>query len=238
MQSDENSRIGVGLDAPSFEIELLKLLFPRDPLVEVIDGKPYLFASALDDARDGPDGYFPEDVVSLLLPRMMTIARSQMPGLWNIAMTSEWIGYKPQARARIGRIRADMGIPPDFVADSQLAERVLQAADEDRLVADALRLVNGSQGAPNWVDSYKVCEILIDHVNGGKKTLDAWSGKRFSTIMECAGRWQVAGEGARHYRQKGDWSGRQIMLGEATDVLADLVIRWVVGDEPPLAMRS
>jgi hypothetical protein len=228
--TDDGFCVGVRLEAPPLEAEVLCLLFPSDPLVKMVDGKLYLFGSALDDARDGgSDGFFPEDVVQLLLPRIMTIARSQLSDLWRVTATGDWIGYRPGARIRVGSVRLSVGtgLPPGFVADAHLAAQVLQVADQERVVADALRFVNGAQGLISWVDAYKVCEILIDHVVGGKQTLNGWSSNKFSTIMECAGRWQVAGDGARHYRQKGNWSGRRIQLGEATDLLASLVLRWV-----------
>jgi hypothetical protein len=110
-----------------------------------------------------------------------------------------------------------------------------QLADKHPDVKDALAIL-GKPGRPNWVDLYKVFEIVRDNVDSTrlgkgdkeKKLVDTgWVTRPdLKTFGTSANHQLASGDDARHARMPGA-PKRVMSLEEGTQFIRDLVGRWL-----------
>jgi hypothetical protein len=105
----------------------------------------------------------------------------------------------------------------------------VELARTDPNVAEALRLT-GTAKSLGWVELYKLYEIVVDDVDGGRQgiVVSGWTtSAKLDAFKASANRPDVSGIGARHARMKGAMPSRTIPLPEAEDLIRRLVRDWL-----------
>jgi hypothetical protein len=105
--------------------------------------------------------------------------------------------------------------------------RYAALASVDADVAEVLELM-GRPEAPNWVDLYKVYEII--EYTGQLKVAMAGAGissNRVSLFVRTACHPDAGGPDARHGRSKQDPPKKPMPIGQAREMIGELVVAWM-----------
>ncbi len=104
--------------------------------------------------------------------------------------------------------------------------RYLAVAANDPDVAEALTIMGKAE--PNWVDLYKVYEIIRDNIRPAKIEDNGWATKQDQSMFTgSANRQDVSGSDARHARTSGPPPTRTMSLHDARGFIGDLVVHWI-----------
>jgi hypothetical protein len=212
------------------QLDLLAVLFARDPRVAKDGDHYYLQAEAIDAAVEiGPAGD-PVAVAMTLLSRMNVVAQSQMSGVRPAALSTDpdaWVGWTPSAQVRIGQITAYVGLPADYVANTAVADKVLAVAETNDAAALAMFYLSRNGGRPDWFDLYKVCEIIEQH-QGGRDWMEEQQPGHIDLFTLSANHASISGIAARHATTKGrppKTTGMSLAEGRA--LMTALTVGWI-----------
>jgi hypothetical protein len=102
----------------------------------------------------------------------------------------------------------------------------VQLADSHPDVAEVMDILGKADPAPDWVELFKVFEIIDDNAKGCISR--GWLSRNLVSVFKAsANRKEVSGELARHARYKGDAPPRAMTLAEARQLISGLVTRWL-----------
>jgi hypothetical protein len=98
-------------------------------------------------------------------------------------------------------------------------------------VAEALAVMGNTD--PNWVDLYKVYEIIREDIRPAKMHENGWVTRQdLNAFGDSANRPDVSGADARHARRPGRTPTDTMSLQQARQFIGDLLIRWIDGLQP------
>jgi hypothetical protein len=104
--------------------------------------------------------------------------------------------------------------------------RDVQVAGVDANVTEALEILGRADPAPDWIDLWKVFEVVRDAVPGLEHK--GWISKAdLSAFRASANRPDVSGADARHARMPASPPKRTMTVGEARALIGVLVAAWL-----------
>jgi hypothetical protein len=102
----------------------------------------------------------------------------------------------------------------------------MQLAETHPDVAEVMDILGKANPVPEWIELFKVFEIINDHAEGCVNR--GWlSRNQVSVFKASANRKEVSGELARHARYKGDAPSNMMTLPEARQLISGLVASWL-----------
>jgi hypothetical protein len=215
------------------QLDLLAVLFPRDPRVAKDGDHYYVQAEAIDAAVElGPAGD-PVAVAMTLLSRMNIVAQSQMSDVHPAALSTDpdaWVGWAPPKRGaqiRIGQVTLYAGLPAGYTANTAVGDKVLAAAETNDAAALAMFYLSRNGGRPDWFDLYKVYEIIRDH-QGGEDWMEEQQPGKIDLFTLSANHASISGFAARHATTKGrppKTSG--LSLADGRSLMTALTVAWI-----------
>ena len=103
----------------------------------------------------------------------------------------------------------------------------LALGDTDPVVQEVLAIM-GKEGPLDWVELYKVYEVVRDAVRPQTIVGLGWATKATeSAFTGSANRPDVSGEGARHARMSGDTPKNRMTLEDGRAFISGVVLRWL-----------
>ena len=257
-QYPEPVTVKAWLKGDQFDLDRLVELFPAGDIRVVKDGDEfYLAALEIDSEADGSKFY---EVAPEVLQRVNGMARAMHP---NDYRPVELVGRYQVGENRHHVVLADcaeareQAMPVTVVVGSGAIEargrltavgtvtrsgepaplpppqgpKYLALAAQHSDVAEALTIMGNAE--PNWVELYKVYEIIRDNIRPAKIEDKGWATKQEqSTFTGSANRPDVGGAYARHARTSGVPPVRIMSLQQARHFIGDLVVRWIKGLQP------
>lgn len=223
------------LEGHQFDLEALAELLPTGDIRVETDGNGgfYLTANEIDNRPAGIPFY---EVAPVVLQRINGLARAR-----NASYRPVWLSDRYQEgdiRHQVVRVgtaecrEQAMPIIPLIngapVPSPPLpGPRYAALASVDADVAEVLEIM-GRPEAPNWVDLYKVYEII--KYTGQLKMAMAGAGissNRASLFVRTACHPDAGGPDARHGRSKQDPPKNPMPIGQARTMIGELVVAWM-----------
>ena len=222
------------LDGHEMDLETLAELLPAGDTRVVHDGEGYyLTSTGIDDCPAGVPFY---EVAPAVLERLNGLGRVMNAGYRPVRLSGRYQEGDQrhqvvqagcaEARVRVGR--------PTILIDGQPAAVPVPpgpgyaaTACRDADVAEALTIM-GQAAPPNWVELYKVYEI-IEHTGLLQAALDAAgvSKNQASLFTRTACHPAAAGPGARHGRSKQDPPKNPMPINKARELIGGLLRAWM-----------
>ncbi len=219
-------------------ITLAELFREGDPAVATDDEGYYLSFVAPDDLfRDGGRLY---EAASSLLCQVNGVGRANGSDFRPIGLVgrfSDETGHQHQVvLADAAEVRGQAFAVAVAMNGQQVAAPPAPGPGYVQLgrthpdVAEALAILGKAGPPPDWVDLYKIFEIVRDNV-GGRKALEQrrWvSASKLGAFTASADRPDISGAQARHARtDPKPPRGRTMTLAEARQMIGALVIAWM-----------
>jgi hypothetical protein len=228
-------KIKARLAGHEFDLVTLGELFREgDPTVAADTEGYYLTFVAADDLmRDGSRLY---EVASSLLHRVNGVGRvrgSEFRPVRLVGRFSDDAGREHTVvLAETAEARAS-ALPVRALVDGQQVEvppppgpGYVQLAAADPDVAEVLEILGKAEPAPDWVELYKVFEIVRSKVSRLEKK--GWvTSAEISAFTASANRPDVSGAQARHARMPGGRPKGTMTLIEARQMISILVTAWL-----------
>ncbi|WP_320067640.1 hypothetical protein [Micromonospora sp. RTGN7] len=205
------------------DLKLLATAFATgDAQVREEHGSYYLCSPTLDIFSSAD---LPTDEAEELLRLMNGIARSHDP-FFNPARLSG-------STSRRGRTIVFKSVEVKWQVKAHGSKNPPQDAPahfllsrENSDVADAVKLMSAPR--PNWVDLYKIHEIVRESINPAKISQLGWlTPREESAFTGSANHPLASGADARHARLSGARPKRIISIDEGQSLMARLVISWM-----------
>jgi len=236
------------LEGHVFDLDALVELFREgEPKVAKEEDGYYLASSELDGLMD--DGGPLVEAATRLLQKVTGIARILDSSFRPVTMPGTFVedsGDGGRRRQHVaGALTAELRIKASFVASGVVSTSdgrppepepspappegplFIQLAASHPDVAEALEILGKSSISLNWVDLYKLYEIVRSNV-GGEKALKQWaSSADLSAFTASANRPDVSGSEARHARSTGARLPKRTMnLAEGEAFIRRLIETW------------
>jgi len=219
-------------------ITLAELFREGDPAVSADDEGHYLSFVAPDELLD--DGARLYEVASLLLHQVNGVARVRSSHFRPVRLVGRFsddarrqhaVVLAETAEARVRAFSAAVAVdgqqPP---APPAAGPSYVQLARTHLDVAEVLEILGKANPAPDWVELYKVFEIVRDSV-GGLKPLErqGWvTAAALDAFTASANRPDISGAQARHARTSPKPPRKRTMtLIEARQMIGVLVTAWL-----------
>jgi hypothetical protein len=227
--------VKVWLEGHQFDLEALAELLPTGDIRVEADGNGgfYLTANEIDNSPAGVPFY---EVAPVVLQRINGLARARNASYRPVSLSGRYqegdirhqvvrVGTaecREQAMPIIPLINGTPAPSPPLPGPRYAA---LASVDAD--VAEVLEIM-GRPEAPNWVDLYKVYEII--EYTGQLKVAMAGAGissNRASLFVRTACHPDAGGPDARHGRSKQDPPKNPMPIGQARAIIGELVVAWM-----------
>jgi hypothetical protein len=223
------------LQGHDFDLMTLAELFREgDPAVIANDEGYSLDLPAPDGLLD--DGARLYEAASVLLRRVNGVARTRSSDFRPVGLIGRFsdetgrrhsVVLAEAAEARASALAAVVAVdgqqPPTAPAPGP---GYVQLAQTHSDVAEVLEILGRPDSPPDWVDLYKVFEIVLDNTPGLYKR--GWVTKaELDAFTASATRPDVSGALARHARVKGKPPKRTMTLIEARQTIGVLVTAWL-----------
>ena len=224
----------VYIKGDDYDLAVLRRCFTSGDLVIYQDDiGTYISGAVLEDYKDSGDAF---DEVQRLLPSLNGVARTAVSGFGTIESTGQTRnGADGTISVRVSvtamstvRVRAEgqvsvNGVPAKDALPETMAK--LWAASQARPLEAAITKF-GSMTTLNWVDLYKIFE-LIRKAAGNQKMLIQKSGvteQRISSFTYNANHPDLGGAGARHAVLPGEpTADDKINIQDGAEVIRDLI---------------
>jgi hypothetical protein len=222
------------LDGHHTDLETLAELFPAgETRVGRDDDGFYLTAADIENRRAGVPCY---DVAPVVLQRVNGLARVMRSGYRPVRLSGRYQEGERRLQvvhAGCSEIRVQ-AMPVTILINGQSAAsapppgpRYAATASSDADAAEALAII-GQPEPPNWVELYKVYEI-IEHTGLLKATMGAAgvSANQLSLFTRTACHPAAGGPDARHGRSRQDPPKHAMPIAKARDLISSLVRAWM-----------
>jgi hypothetical protein len=229
------------LDGHPYDLEELAELLPTGDTRVVKEGDDYYLASSRIDNR-------PEDVpfyavAPSLLQQVNGLARAMCDGFRPVRLTGRYTegdqrhvvvsADVAEGRSRAYAVAVVAGRPGEPARQAPpKGPGSLTVAGSNNDVAEVLDIM-GRVETPNWVDLYKVYEI-IEHTGMLNSAMNAAavSKNRMSLFTRTANHEKASGPDARHSRSKQDPPKNPMTIEEARRLISALIRTWVESFQP------
>jgi hypothetical protein len=234
------------LDGHSIDLETLAGLLPAGDTRVVRDGDGfYLTGDEIDNRAAGVPFY---EVAPVVLQRVNGLARVMRSGYRPVRLSGRYQEGDRRhqvVQAGCAKIRVQ-AMPVTILINGEPVASPLPpgpgysaTASADAEIAEALAIL-GQPAAPNWVELYKVYEI-IEHTGLLKAAMGAAgvSGNQLSVFTRTACHPAAAGPDARHGRSRQDPPKHPMPIAKARELISGLVRAWMDlrAEEPTPATR-
>jgi hypothetical protein len=217
--------------------DLVELFPDGDPSIgHEADSGYYISSASLED----DNGAVNHEMAAKLLTTINGIARVQSTAYRPVHLTGTY--RSPDGKQSVVilvdsiEVRARMGTPtiltdgvPQPAPESE-GGRYFKVAEADTDAADIFRIMAASKRELDWIDIYKVWEI-VEKTVGGKNQVAAkgWLTKSdIERLTASANHPEISGDNARHARMPGTPGQHRVMtLAEANTLIRELVSAWV-----------
>lgn len=223
------------LSGHEFDLEMLADLLPDGALRVVKEGGVYCLVS--DELDNPPSGVPYYEVAPALLQRINGMGRVTSSDFRPVHLSGRYTdGAKTHQVVSVGTaeerskayppaVRVDGQQPTKPIAPRGPVYASLSATHPD--VAEVLDILGGAAPAPNWVDLYKIYEIIRSNIQPTRIDKTGWITKaEDDAFTASANHPAVSGADARHARQKGGPPSRSMSLFEARQLIGRLVQAW------------
>jgi hypothetical protein len=222
------------LDGDRIDLETLAELLPAGDTRVVAHGDGYYLTAVEIDNR--PAGVPSSEVAPVVLQRVNGLGRVLSSGYRPVRLNDRYQEGDQRhlvVRAGCAEARVQVGRPTILIDGQSVASRppagpgYAAAASSDADVAEALAIM-GQPAPPNWVELYKVYEI-IEHTGQLKAAMAAAgiSANRISLFARTACHPDAAGPDARHGRSRQDPPRNPMPVAKARDLIGNLVRAWM-----------
>jgi hypothetical protein len=222
------------LDGHHIDLETLADLLPAGDTRVVRDGDGYYLTAAEIDGR--PAGVPFYEVAPVVLQRVNGLARVMSAGYRPVRLSGRYqegerrhqVVHAGCAEIRLQAMPVTILINGQPVASAQPPGPAYSAtASSDSDIAEALSIM-GQPTPPNWVELYKVYEI-IEHTGQLKAAMAAAgvSGNQASLFTRTACHPDAGGPDARHGRSKLDPPTNPMPIVKARELIGSLARAWM-----------
>jgi hypothetical protein len=227
------------LKGDDFDLHELSVLFSSGDTQVIKDGDSYHLASTMIDSR--PDGRPFYQAARHVLALVNGVGQANSSAFRPIALTGSFkegdhnhqvvIADPVEIRgyayaAAVATVAGPDGnlVPPPPPPGPDRVKKAMRHADAN----EALQII-GRPEPTNWVDLYKVHEIVRDAMGGQIGLVNAgWVTKDdLSAFTASANRPDVTGPDARHARMSGGPPKRTMQIAEARDFIGRLLTTWL-----------
>lgn len=226
------------LKADAFDLETLHELFSgRSPRVELEQDGHFLIA---DDFTDLADAEEVRAAAESILRNMNGVARMHHPSHRQVQLSGQFVDEESRVHAIAAPETITLRSRADLVVVRKEGEKpppppppkgpvIVELAQKNPNVADALRLLGAPQERLHWSDLYKLFEIVGDDVGGENEVVrHGWAGSsQLKRFRASANRQDISGDEARHARNLGAPPRRIMSESEASVLVRHLVRRWI-----------
>lgn len=222
------------LEGHQFDLDSLVQLLPTGDTRVMSDGDGYyLTATEIDNRPAGVPFY---EVAPRILQRVNGLARVKNAGYRPVRLSGRYQeGERRHQVVQVGTAACRAQVMPVTVLINGRpgpsppppgpAYAALAGCDSD--VADVLGIM-GHPEPPNWVELYKIYEI-VEHTGRLKAAMDAAgiSSRRISLFSRTACHPDAGGPDARHGRSRQDPPKNPMPIAKAREMIGDLVRAWM-----------
>jgi hypothetical protein len=241
------------LKGHQFDLDALAELFPTGDVRVVKEGENYYLTAP--EIGSPPHGRTFYEVAPEVLQYVNGLARAMRPNEYRpVELTGRYqVGETRHQVVRLGCAESrEQALPITAVAASASIEvrgriaavatvtrpnasapqsplagpRYLALAAQYPDVAESLTIMGAAE--PNWMELYKIYEIVRDNIKPASIEDKGWATKQeLSTFTGSANRPDVSGADARHARMSGGPPARTMSIQQARNFVGNLVVRWI-----------